>query len=349
MGGGERYPVELASAMARKVPTRLVAYAAGPLKPHPSLPCETVVLHDLSWRDKGNPLPWNLTFYLRDADVIHCHHYHFWVSNLCLLYGRLTGKKVFVTDHGGRARNLGQQFDLSRFAHRFLAVSDYAIAQLDGGKYRNKSTVIHGGVDAKKFHPDSGPRRGIVYVGRFLPGKGIDRLVEALPPSAELDIVGSVGHPAYFDRIRNLAQGKQVRFHLNVSQTALREFFRKAMVAVSASQLVDCYGNQGWGELFPLVVLEGMASGCAMVVTAAGGAVEAVRHNVEGLVVPPGDTPALREALGFLLNHPAEAHRMGDAARQRVLEYFTWDKVAERCLAAYPASFAQPHAKQGIQ
>jgi mannosyltransferase len=51
--------------------------------------------------------------------------------------------------------------------------------------------------------------------------------------------------------------------------------------------------------------------------------------------VPPGDVAALRGCLAELLGDPGLARRMGDNARSLVLERFTWEAVAERCLDAY--------------
>jgi glycosyltransferase involved in cell wall biosynthesis len=64
---------------------------------------------------------------------------------------------------------------------------------------------------------------------------------------------------------------------------------------------------------------------------------EIVEDGVTGFLVPPGDVAALRDRLAFLLDRPAVAATMGEAARARVLEHFTWDACAARCLAAYAA------------
>ncbi len=57
-----------------------------------------------------------------------------------------------------------------------------------------------------------------------------------------------------------------------------------------------------------------------------------------GFLVPPGDVDALRDRLAYLLDRPRVAAAMGEAARARVLERFTWDACAARCLAGYAAA-----------
>jgi starch synthase len=88
-------------------------------------------------------------------------------------------------------------------------------------------------------------------------------------------------------------------------------------------------------ELLGLAVLEAMASGTPVVASRVGGLAEVVQDGETGFLVPSGDVGALRERLEQVLGDPGLARRLGANARQVVLERFTWDRVAERCLAAY--------------
>lgn len=67
-------------------------------------------------------------------------------------------------------------------------------------------------------------------------------------------------------------------------------------------------------------ITEAMAMGKAVIATKTRGQVDVLREGVEGLYVPPRDPGALREAIEYLLAHPAEAERMGEAGRAAVLE-----------------------------
>jgi glycosyltransferase involved in cell wall biosynthesis len=60
-----------------------------------------------------------------------------------------------------------------------------------------------------------------------------------------------------------------------------------------------------------------------------------VRDGETGFLVPPGNVEALEQRLAQLLSDGELARRLGHNARQDVLERFTWQHVAERCLAAY--------------
>jgi D-inositol-3-phosphate glycosyltransferase len=81
-----------------------------------------------------------------------------------------------------------------------------------------------------------------------------------------------------------------------------------------------------------------MACGTPVICTKVGGMPEIVEDGITGFVVPPNDPAALREKLLWVRGHPLEAQAMGDAARRRVLEKFTWPAVARRCLTIYAAA-----------
>jgi glycosyltransferase involved in cell wall biosynthesis len=84
----------------------------------------------------------------------------------------------------------------------------------------------------------------------------------------------------------------------------------------------------------PLVLLQAMAAGLAVVVTkaASGGIVE---QSGAGIVVPPGDAEAISEALGRLIKDPDLAREMGRAGRRAVQAGYGWQDYANRAIAAY--------------
>ena len=62
---------------------------------------------------------------------------------------------------------------------------------------------------------------------------------------------------------------------------------------------------------------------------------DVVRDGIEGIIVPPGDVDAIAGAIEHLYHHPKVVSEMSIAARQRVVENFTWDHFRERLLEAY--------------
>lgn len=86
------------------------------------------------------------------------------------------------------------------------------------------------------------------------------------------------------------------------------EFIARCRVGVVAST---------GSEAVSRAALEWMAAGRALVATRVGGLPDLVAHGETGLLVPPGDSAALAQALGELLADPGRAARMGEAARKR--------------------------------
>ena len=75
-------------------------------------------------------------------------------------------------------------------------------------------------------------------------------------------------------------------------------------------------------EGMSIALLEAMAAGCPIVVTAVGGNVELIKHMQTGLIVPPNDESALRTAIQRLLADPVLAARLGAAARAVAEKYY---------------------------
>ena len=78
-----------------------------------------------------------------------------------------------------------------------------------------------------------------------------------------------------------------------------------------------------------------MACELPVVANKAGGVPEAVDDGKTGYLIRQGDIKQLTDRLRLLLTDRREATRLGTAGRQRVLQEFTWKRVAERSLAAY--------------
>jgi D-inositol-3-phosphate glycosyltransferase len=88
-------------------------------------------------------------------------------------------------------------------------------------------------------------------------------------------------------------------------------------------------------EGFGVVCAEAMAHGRPVVASAVGGLLDLVVDGETGILVPPGDVEALREAFRRLLADQKLRRRLGEAARRRARERFSWESVTEATLAAY--------------
>jgi glycosyltransferase involved in cell wall biosynthesis len=339
-GGGERYPLELARALAEEVDCELITFGpAADDRREGRLRIR--VLRPLGYLGGhlARPIVPSLPRAIGRADIVHAHQMRSPVSLLAALTARVRGIPAIVTDHGLQGSNLAGV--LPRLYDRFLTVSRYSAIQIRSPA--TKTRVIYGGVDPLRFSPEAGAqRKGLLFVGRLTPHKGVDVLIRALPPQADLTIVGSEGHDrgfperGYPDLLRSLASGRRVRFAGAIDDVELASEYPRAVALVLPSVERTCYGRTiAVSELLGLVALEAMASGTPVIASRVGGLPEVIEDGETGFLVPPGDVAALRQRVEMLLEDRALASRMGALARDRLLARWTWAGCAERCLAAY--------------
>jgi glycosyltransferase involved in cell wall biosynthesis len=339
-GGGERYPLMLARALARGVDCELVTFGRCPrLFREPDGLRIRVLRRWGCWRGHpAHPFGAGLPSALAGADVVHTHQLRSAPSRLTALVRR---RGLAVTDHGlGGGGWCGL---LPRLYQRFLVVSRFSAATLDAPPER--TDVLYGGADPDLYRPDPHvDRAGVLFVGRITPHKGLDRLIRALPDDADLTVVGSTGHDprppesGYPELLARLAAGKRVRFTGPVDDVEVARLYRSAAVLVLPSVHRTCYGRSvAISELLGLTVLEAMASGTPVICSRLGGLPEVVRDGETGYLTRPGDVAELGDRIRAVLADRGLARRLGDDARQLVLERFTWDLCAQRCLTAYDA------------
>ena len=206
---------------------------------------------------------------------------------------------------------------------------------VDTSRFHPLPAIDRAAVRAKLGLPKAGPL--VVSVSRLVPRKGMDTLIEAAGrlavthPDLTVAIAGSGRDRA---RLQHLARRRGARVQLlgRVSDADLPALYACADV------FAMCCRNRWRGleqEGFGIVFLEAAASGVPSIAGDSGGAADAVLDGKTGLVVaPPDDPAAVAAALGRLLDDPALASSMGQAARQRAESEFNYDLLAARLAAA---------------
>ncbi len=338
VGGAERYAYELARHMAKHTPTTLVAFGDrarderdGDLR---------IRVLDHAWHVRGqknNPFAARLLLELRKADVVHCHQRYLVASSVSAAFTRLRGRRVFVSDLGGGGWDVSAYVSTERWFHAHLHISEYSRSIYGHANYE-RARVILGGVDSERFSPGPAPygELPVLFVGRLMPHKGIDNLVEAATSDLPLKIVGRPYDARYMGLLEQLAKGKQVSFVHDFDDAALIDAYRAALCIVLPSVYRTVYGEVSKvPELLGQTLLEGMSCGIPAICTDVASMPEVVVHGETGFVVPPNDPAALRSRLLELRSDPDLRKRLGAAGRQRVLDRFLWSRVVERCLDAY--------------
>jgi glycosyltransferase involved in cell wall biosynthesis len=108
------------------------------------------------------------------------------------------------------------------------------------------------------------------------------------------------------------------------SRVEIRDALAVADIAVVPS-VIDSKGNV---DGLPNSLLEAMAAGQAIVASRVAGIPDVITDGVTGILVPPGDPAALREALTRLAQDPARRAELGAFAADRASRHLTWDRVA---------------------
>lgn len=338
VGGGERFPWNLARGVVEsgggRYEVELISFGDRPER-RPLSPGVTLRLLTAAGKPR-NPLDvvsWELPEAIAGADLVHIHQAYTRCAELGLLVAKQQRKPVCVTDHGGASSPLMKQFGLLDMVDRVIAYSDFGASL-----YRTSApvVVIKGGVDASRFTPPSEvPRRDrVLYVGRLLPHKGIDRLISALPAGLPLTVCGRPYHPEYFERLRVLADGKCVEFVTDADDARTLELYRTAWANVLPSVYVDCYGNaHDAPELMGLTLLEAMACGTPAIASRVAAMPEFIRDGESGFVFD--DLDQLAKHLHRLATEPGLADWMGARGREAVESEFDYRLAGSKLVAEY--------------
>jgi glycosyltransferase involved in cell wall biosynthesis len=256
----------------------------------------------------------------RDADLVHAH----WLASM--LVAPAARKPIVLTLHGsgtaGRFEDLQVLAKAPRLAGALLrrariviGVSEQLAEAARRAGARDARWIPNGVEIPAEVGPEADPPE-ILFVGRLSPEKGISELVEA---TRGLNLVVAGDGP-----LRSLVPSA---LGFVPHEEVQRLLARAAVVVLPSHQ-----------EGLPMVLLEAMAHGRSVVATPVGGTPSLVEDGRTGLLVPKGDARALREAIERLLADADLRKRLGEAARARVREVASWDRVLDATLESYRAA-----------
>jgi len=187
----------------------------------------------------------------------------------------------------------------------------------------------------------------VLQLGRMVPRKGVDTVIEAVAllrgvhgVDAELLVVGGEAQPGGRDgdelaRLRALARtlgiASRVRFAGQQPRTALRLYYGAA----------DVFVTTPWYEPFGITPVEAMACARPVIGADVGGIKSTVVDGITGFLVPARDPHALAGHLARLQRTPALARAMGEAGLRRAYRHYTWRTVARQIAGIYAAVLAE--------
>ena len=175
----------------------------------------------------------------------------------------------------------------------------------------------------------------LLSVGRAVPKKGYDRLLQALvllPPDLQWrfeHIGGGEGLGALKAQAESLGLAARISWRGSATQETVLERLRASNVFVLASRIADDGDRDG----LPNVLMEVQSQALACVATAVSAIPELIRDGETGLLVPPDNVPALAQALERLIRDPVLRQRLGAAGEARVRSVFEHDATIDDLLA----------------
>ncbi|OZI75742.1 glycosyltransferase family 4 protein [Bordetella genomosp. 2] len=308
----------------------------------------------------------------RPYDVVHAN---FFMSALaCLPVARRHGVPLAVTFHAlGRVRRLHQReadrFPDSRFQIEadIVREADRIIAECPQDRRDllnlydadpRRISVVPCGYDPAEMAPmDEGEARAalgwgadkfrILQLGRMVPRKGVDNVIEALGllhaqhgVAARLCVVG--GNDVRPDerttpelaRLRGIAERAGVAPFVEFTGRRDRQELCRYYCAS------DVFVTTPWYEPFGITPVEAMACGRPVIGSDTGGIRTTVKDGATGFLVPARDPAALAGRLAVLARDPVLRRRMGLAGARRARRLFTWQQVARDLLAVYDGLYS---------
>jgi glycosyltransferase involved in cell wall biosynthesis len=289
--------------------------------------------------------PWRIIRMARSGNYRFSHvHFIYPDGVVAWLTKRFTGLPYIITAHGSdvpgynpnRFRLLHVMLKpmwrtITEDADLIICPSASIESLIKNSNPHARTEIIPNGIDLEKFNPQPKVPKRLLVVTRMFERKGVQFLLKALQGLQNEFDVHVVGDGPYLDTLKHMATdlGVRAKFYgyMDNDSADLRNLYETASVFVFTSE----------SENFPIVLLEAMAAGAAIVTTSGTGCAEVVGDTA--VLVPPRDADALRAALQKLSADPQLVEQLGAAARERVVKRFGWERVIELHLEVY-ARFA---------
>ena len=215
-----------------------------------------------------------------------------------------------------------------RKVQRYVALSDFCRDEFVRGGLPAERIAIKPNFVNAPAPPSTVERRGILFVGRLSPEKGIATLLSAaatLPPGS-LYLAGDGPEAARVAGVPGLLTLG------NLAPRAVADAMASAVAVVVPSI---------WPEAFGLVAVEAFAMATPVIASRIGALAAIVEDGVTGLHAVAGDTVNLAARLRWALEHPAEMARMGAAARARYEALYTPQRNLAQLLDIYDQAQVQ--------
>lgn len=291
-----------------------------------------------------------------DAPLVHVHlssRASFWRKSVVCLLSWLARRPFLLHAHGSEFAQFYEECSplARRIVRTVLARADLVMALSETWRTtlaqispRARIEVL---TNAVPLPPLEERRRiaahqpTLLFFGEIAPHKGVFELARAFAavsdafPQLKLVYAGTGRSIQEVGRLPG-----ELGLEGRIECTGWLESQRKRAVLAGASIFV----LPSYVEGMPMALLEAMSWGLPVIATPVGGVPEVISHEVNGLLVAPGDVAALAAAITRLMSDPALCERLGSAARETIATRFSLNTAFERLLAIYRRFGIEPRA-----
>lgn len=278
-------------------------------------------------------------------DIIHAHSHLFFSTNICVLIRKLGSAPLVITNHGiisASAPNWLNKiykntitkftFDIADCILCYTEIEKKNVEKL--GINTKKIRVIHNGVDTTLFTPQLNKKKNsfryLLWVGRFVPGKRVDLLIDAYNkilkeyPNTRLTLVGEGPLKDIIDnKIERLGLNKNILIINHIDNSDLPALYNQADIFILPSLM----------EAVPRTLLEAMSCGIPVIVTDLPHLVNLAKDA--GLFIPRENLSVLSEQIVRLLQDRKLASRLGNYGREIIQKQYSWQDTVQQTLNVY--------------
>ncbi len=283
--------------------------------------------------------------YRREIDVLNLQT-PFTTSVISGIVGKILGVPVVTTIHGAlpdfsRERDV---YHIKLVEKLAIAISDAVVSVDKRGVIDYKlqhAVIIENGIDTDKYQFDESLRKKLraklgiddkfilLFLGRWVSQKGIYELLEALKSlnqegnNVVLILIGSCDNDEILKKI-NEEDLKNFVIPIGIVENTL-EFFCASDIFVLPS----------YAEGLPIAMLEAMACGLPVVVSAVGGIPYVVENFKDGILVKPQDSKDLIDKINWCLANPEELKKIGENAKKKIREKYSLDRMTDEYIKIF--------------
>jgi glycosyltransferase involved in cell wall biosynthesis len=282
------------------------------------------------------------------ADIVHLHNRFAPQFDSAILWKKLLGLPLFLNIHNSRPIGINAQTDffggfyddtigrlIMKSCDRIIANSRYSLDVTVPNDYpKARQEVIYNGIDTKVYRKkkshikdELGCEHLLLSVGRLLPQKGLEYLIKALPDIEADYHYLMMGEGPERDNLQRLINKLGLQKRVTI------------MGKVPDERKIECYSDAdifvqpSLYEPFGIVLVEAMATECAVVASRAGGIPEVVGDA--GILVEPRDSKQIAQAVETIANDRKLMARFKKMGRERTEKIFDWDIIAKQFENSY--------------